>query len=712
MSQTEPEHSEFADKVSSNSGGWPAKERHRSLKRSDSAKGRRSQGGAVDDASSQQILSAREKKETVALGKNEGENASLISRVTIGAEPDVAFSSTGVDTRCGILWIRPAALQRFCKPRFMLANMCAISFMHSFLTSGSIQRGAAHARAPLPAPQLRERHDHQRVQRGQLHRHSRPSPSWAPAATSRCSSASAFLTVGVGALLFSSVHFIAPAYQWGSEHQDLCPAGELPDEFCLRGDVRNYWFLLMLANAIHGIGSTPFYTLGVSYMDESVPTRTVSTYLGVFSCMGVMGLGFGFMASGFFLRFYVDVTRDVKHLGLTSGSAVWVGAWWIGFLLSGLVMLVISLSSMLFPKHMPSYYSLVEEKNTESHLGEHVMKDASLRQLPGAIYGILSNSTFLSLALAGTADYMMTNAVAQISTKFFESQFAMSSSKAAAFLGAGAVTGGCGGTILGGHLVTRLNMSCENIIKMCLIVSIVPWVCIFMFRSYCPDPSFAVNIPAMLNGSDPFVFPCNKHCNCHNSVYNPVCSVDGTVFFSPCLAGCEARLAKGGARVYANCSCITQYVPEELPNGTFFNVQGRRQKCNTGCTLLPYFTLGLFLALFSNFLNLAPLSAAVLRVVTPKERSLALAVKKIIMRVFASIPGPMLFGHVIDRSCLVWQSIGGHTGSCLYYNNKLLAHNLFYVLILLKTLSVLLYGLSWIKYRENFRSGRRDWHAA
>ncbi|KAH7952738.1 hypothetical protein HPB49_000879 [Dermacentor silvarum] len=277
---------------------------------------------------------------------------------------------------------------------------------------------------------------------------------------------------------------------------------------------------------------------------------------------------------------------------------------------------------------------------------------------------------------------MLTNAVTQTSTKFFESQFAISSSKASAVLGAIAIAGGCGGTFLGGYLVTRLNMSCESIIKMCLIVSVVPWVCIFMFRSYCPDPSFAVNIPAILNNSDPYEFPCNKHCNCHSSVYNPVCSVDGTVFFSPCLAGCEARLATGKARVYTNCSCITQSVPENLPNGTVINVQARRKKCNTGCTLLPYFTVGLFLALFSNFLNLAPLASALLRVVTPKERSLALAMKWIIVRIFASIPGPMLFGTVIDRSCLVWQSMCGRSGSCLYYNNKLLAHNLFYVFIL------------------------------
>ncbi|KAH6936699.1 hypothetical protein HPB50_020903 [Hyalomma asiaticum] len=672
------------DEVPGSSGERQVEEHQSALKHSIGTEGfqdedRKTGSAAVDDAVPQQTSSAPQKEDEPALGRNQGENASLVTKGS-GVEPDVAFSGTVVDTRCGILWLRPEALQVFCKPRYMLANMCAITFTHSFLTNGCIN---------VVLPTLERRFQLRSFESALIISTYNMANciAIAPVAfmgTSRNKPmfiGVGVFTVGVGAVLFSSAHFIAPAYHWGSEHQDLCPAGTLPDDLCLSGDVRNYRFLLMLAHAMHGIGSTPFYTLGVSYLDENVPTRMVSTYLGVFSCMGVMGPGFGFMASGFFLKFYVDVTRDIKHLGLTSGSAVWVGAWWIGFLGSGVTMLTISMVSLFFPKHMPSYYTLLQEKKRESRQGTHVMKDTSIRELPRAICNILSNGTFVSLALAGTSDCSI------------------------------AIAGGCGGTFLGGHLVTRLNMSCESIIKMCLLVSIVPWVCIFMFRSYCADPTFAVNIPAMMNGSDPFTFPCNSHCNCHMSVYNPLCSVDGTVFFSPCLAGCETRLSKGGARVYGNCSCITQHVPEKLPNGTVFNVQARRKKCNTGCKLLPYFTIGLFLALFSNFLNLAPLASALLRVVTPKERSLALAMKWIIVRIFASIPGPMLFGHVIDRSCLVWQSICGRSGSCLYYNNKLLAHNLFYVLILLKTLSILLYGLSWIKYRENFRSGRRGWRA-
>ncbi|XP_054929545.1 solute carrier organic anion transporter family member 4A1-like isoform X1 [Dermacentor andersoni] len=717
MSKDAPERSEHPGEVPATGAEGTVEDRQSTSKHSVTTEGTQSQGhgaeGAVIGGEPLDRSTHSERKEEAAPKENQDENASLVAKVPAGdeVEPDVAFAGTEVDTRCGLLSFRPAVLQVFCKPPYMLVNMCAITFTQGFLANGCVN---------VVLPTLERRFQLRSFESAMIISSYNVANCIAVAPVAFMGTSGkkpVFLgvgafTVGLGSFLFTSVHFIAPAYQWGSELQDLCPAGALPKDLCLTGDVRHYRFLLMIAHALHGIGSTPFHTLGISYLDENVPTRMVSTYLGVFSCMGVVGPGIGFMVTGFFLRFYVDITKDVKHLGLTSGSAVFVGAWWVPFLMVSVSMFTISGPTLFFPKHMPSYYKLIEQKKMESRQGTRVMKDTSIKELPGAICAILGNITFLSLSLAGTADYMLTNAVTQTSTKFFESQFAISSSKASAILGAVAITGGCGGTFLGGYLVTRLNMSCDAIIRMCLIVSIVPWICIFMFRSYCPDPTFAVNIPAMLNDSNPFGFPCNKHCKCLSSVYNPVCSVDGIVFFSPCLAGCEARLATGKARVYTNCSCITQSVPETLPNSTVINVQARRKKCNTGCTLLPYFTAGLLLALFSNFINLAPLASALLRVVTPKERSLALAVKWIIVRLFASIPGPLLFGHVIDRSCLVWQKTCGRSGSCLYYNNKLLAHNLFNVFILLKTLSILLYALSLIKYRENFGSGRRGWRAA
>ncbi|KAL3249792.1 hypothetical protein MRX96_055979 [Rhipicephalus microplus] len=238
MSQDAPERPEHADKVSNNSGEQSAEERYSGLQHSDGAEGSRSEGGTVDVTTSPSrcppLLRKRNKTDIRILTKFpnphllQGENASPVSRVSVGAEPDVAFSSTVVDTRCGILWLRPAALQRFCKPRFMLGNMCAITFTHSFLTNGCIN---------VVLPTLERRFQLRSFESAMIISAYNVANciAIAPVAfmgTSRNKPVFigvGVLTVGVGALLFSSVHFIAPAYEWGSELQDLCPAGELPE---------------------------------------------------------------------------------------------------------------------------------------------------------------------------------------------------------------------------------------------------------------------------------------------------------------------------------------------------------------------------------------------------------------------------------------------------------------------------------------------------
>lgn len=626
------------------------------------------------------------------------------------AVANVNFGAPSDENRCGLLWFRPACLQPLCRLPIVLADLSLVMLAHNFLTNGVLS---------VVLPTLERRFQLKSFESAMILSSYNVANVLAVTPVSFLGTnrnkptfvAFGVLTVGTGSLLFASAHFLAPTYEWGSEIQDLCPAGPLPADMCLQGNVRNYRFLLMLAHAINGLGSTPFFTLSVTYVDENVPSRKVSTYLGIISSMGILGPGFGFITAGYFLSKYVDVTRDVRHLGLTASSAVWVGAWWIGFVIASTVLYSLFLPTLCFPKHMKSYYALVEEKKRECSPGLHSIKEAkSFRELPQAVLDVLTNATFLAIALAGTADYMLTNAVTAFSTKFFESQFAITSTHAAAVLGAIAIMGGCGGTFMGGYLVTRFNLSSEGIIKMCAAVSVVPWLCIFMFRTHCNDPHFAVNIPAIHNGSNPFEFPCNSHCNCHMGVYNPVCSMDGTVFFSPCLAGCEVRLAAGGARMYTNCSCVIDKEPVTLKNGTTINVQALRKKCDTGCKLLPFFTLAILMALFSSFLNLAPVATVLLRVVPLKERSVALALKWIILRVLASIPGPVLVGRVIDRSCLVWQSICSRSGSCLYYDNKLLAHNLFFVLILLKTLSILMYLLALVMYRRHIK-GRNPFSA-
>lgn len=195
------------------------------------------------------------------------------------AEPDVEFKQSIVDTRCGCLSIRPKCLQPLCKPSVMLVDLSWIALTQSFIVNGCIN---------VVLPTLERRFQLKSIESGMIIASYNfanciaiiPVAFFGTTRNKPVFVAGGAAVMGTGAFIFSLSHFIAPAYQYGKDIQDLCPAGPLPEDLCTGGDIRNYRFLLMLGHAMHGVGTTPFYTLGVTYLDENVPTKQISTYLG------------------------------------------------------------------------------------------------------------------------------------------------------------------------------------------------------------------------------------------------------------------------------------------------------------------------------------------------------------------------------------------------------------------------------------------------
>ena len=60
----------------------------------------------------------------------------------------------------------------------------------------------------------------------------------------------------------------------------------------------------------------------------------------------------------------------------------------------------------------------------------------------------------------------------------------------------------------------------------------------------------------------------------------------------------------------------------------------------------------------------------ILRSVDEEERSFALGVQFVIFRLIAYIPAPIMFGSVIDSTCLLWKTScdGAKGGRCLLYD--------------------------------------------
>lgn len=149
-------------------------------------------------------------------------------------------------------------------------------------------------------------------------------------------------------------------------------------------------------------------------------------------------------------------------------------------------------------------------------------------------------------------------------------------------------------------------------------------------------------------------------------------------------------------QLYSDCECIKA---KEQRAGVSVPVQAELTRCQTSCDYLGVFSVGLFLVLFGTFLNSAPGLSASIRVVGDTAKPLALGLQWVSVRLFGTIMAPILFGMIIDRSCLTWQTLcGEQRGACTIYENSSMSYNLFGVLIFVKTLSVLLFFSAWVTY--------------
>ncbi|XP_071489383.1 solute carrier organic anion transporter family member 4A1-like [Diadema antillarum] len=522
--------------------------------------------------------------------------------------------------------------------------------------------------------------------------------------------------LGIGALgfacssfLFSLPHFTTGAYQYETQDLDTCHMSvnqSSSSEDCTgsSGGLSRYIGVFILAQLLHGFSASGIYTLGVTYIDENVETKRSALYVGLFQGMSTLGPALGYLVGGLFLNLYTDVSVDPASLTITSDSPLWVGAWWLGFILTGSLALSLALPFLMFPRAMPEAKELAKKRISQAQKGSEFAARAgfgnTLRDFPKAALNLLRNLPFMCVNGAAVTEWFIISSLATFGPKFMETQFNISASTAALRTGFLVIPASLLGALCGGWLVTFFNFHFRGMIRFCFGCLVFSFFMLTAFTIQCPNVPFAGVTVDYGNASSReapssignLSAVCNAGCSC-SSTYDPVCGTDNVLYFSACYAGClNYEDTEGTGKLYTNCSCVSDDLES---NSSSSAVLGR---CDQSCSKETLYLFLTFVQLVGTFLALVPSTMASIRCVAHDQRSFALGIQSLCFRAFGTIPGPVVFGALIDRVCVLWQdSCDG--SACLQYDNKQFGLTALILTMMLRLFSILFFVGALVFYK-------------
>ncbi|XP_069820773.1 solute carrier organic anion transporter family member 4C1 [Dendropsophus ebraccatus] len=511
------------------------------------------------------------------------------------------------------------------------------------------------------------------------------------------------LMIGIGAIVFSIPHFTSGTYEYGNRYNDVCEKSEngTSPEHCITktgSSLSNYLYVFILGQLIMGVGGTPLFTLGTAFFDDSLPTHKSSLYIGIALGMNIVGPAIGYLMGGELLNIYIDFEK-VDTVPLSTTDPRWLGAWWIAFLIVGLVTWLLIIPFSCFPKHLPGTAAIQAERISQAHNNgsedfvESKNLGKSFKDFPLALWLMLKNPVLMALTFASCADAFITTGFAAFLPKFIENQFSLTSSFSAILGGAILIPGAAIGQVIGGIVVSKFKFGCRSMMRFCIVLSFISLILatVFIFAKCGNDPFAGVSVAYNGTGEiGDLAAPCNSNCSCARSFYDPVCGADGVQYFSACYAGCISQASDDSKMIYTNCECVGKPVLEMTQLFSFNISDAVPGKCESSCNNIILLMAFFFFVVLTTFMIATPTTMSILRCVPDKQRSFALGVQWTFIRLLGSIPGPIVFGATIDSSCILWNvNDCGTQGACWTYDNAGMSYKLFGICAASKVITII-----------------------
>ncbi|XP_046671826.1 solute carrier organic anion transporter family member 74D-like isoform X1 [Homalodisca vitripennis] len=439
-----------------------------------------------------------------------------------------------------------------------------------------------------------------------------------------------------------------------------CGMGALYSEDCYDGNTSSTpAILIFMSQFLLGVGVSMYWTLGIAYLDDNVRKNQTPWLIAISSTIRLFGSPIGFWVASKAVEFYVDPTLSPP---ITDKDPRWIGAWWMGWIPFGIIASIFSVLLSLFPRVLPRASQRLKEQarvevKTEEKTGNNTF--GGFCQMLKRLFRnrlLLCNTFSYVFYMFGVLFYYV------YMPKYMESQFHMTASDANMITGNVGLISSAIGVIASGYVVSSFKPSARMITGCNFGVEALGVICMIVYAHLgCQGNNLHGQWAA--DGSWDLNQQCNSECNCGPSVpYEPVCDLTRSVtFFSPCHAGCSEVVFYEGVKMFKNCSCI----PE-----TFTAV-------DSFCPVDCQYDLIIFLVIFCIMSLLSSMSHSGLviiqfRTVDPEDKSVSIALSEMMCSALAYIPAPIIYGYLIDKSCMVWGQTCGERGNCwLYFGETL-----------------------------------------
>lgn len=230
----------------------------------------------------------------------------------------------------------------------------------------------------------------------------------------------------------------------------------------------------------------------------------------------ILGPALGFGLGAGFLAIYVDPWVSIPP-GLDPSDPTWVGAWWLGFVFSGLVSWLLAIPFLMFPRLLPNSHLVKAER--EKEMAQIYKRDGSkedanilskVKSFPYHVGQIFLTPSWIFITIAICFSASVVTGVTAFTPKYYESQFSLTASTASLLAGAIgkkskitvhtilsiglknlAIPTGAAGVLAGAVIVflTKSKGRTVALVNWIVTLSVVPFLLVFLAR--CPTLKLA-----------------------------------------------------------------------------------------------------------------------------------------------------------------------------------------------------------------------------